>query len=939
MVETSVSGSATSGAPLRVLLIEDSAEDAELIVDELRRAGYEPDAERVDTLEATAGALGSQAWDVIFADHSLSGYAGYQALKILLERELDTPLILISGTKDEEHAVESLRAGADFVSRVDLTGLAPAVERELRQAGDRAARRAADAELRRALERYRAIVETAAQGIWTIDEAGDTTFVNEPLCTMLGYGRDELLSMSLLDLVVEEERGRAEETFDQLRSGADMRFELTLVRPEGAKISVLVSARPLLDEAGGFSGSLGMIEDISDRKLAERRLTAQHAVASILVEQPEIDAGLDRILRTVCRALDWKAAAFWDVDESAQVLRCRHFWTPTPDLAEFEAFTRDLVLRPGMGLPGQAWKQDEPVWIGNIDPFVGKPDFPRAGIAVRSGLPSGFAFPVSLGNRIFGVIEFLSGEIQEPDLELLQMAGVIGSQIGQFIERTQAEERLSQSEARFTEAQRIAHIGSFDWNVVADTIVWSEELLRLYGMAAEEFRGNYDAYLEIVHPDDRERVEAAVQLASDRGEPYSFDVRIVRPDGAVRMFHTVVRVDVDEQGRTVRMAGTAQDVTEDREAEQRLRRSEERFRGVFESAGVGIVVFDTDSQIVTGNDTFARMLGYGAADLEGMSVSEITHPDDRAATRELHARVFSGVAERVRTEKRYLARDGTEVWAYLGVAAIRDDEGRPEYAIGIVEDLRERRLLEERFLQAQKMEAVGRLAGGIAHDFNNLLLAINGYSDLALSDLGSEPSSVRESIDQIKAAAQRAARLTRDLLTFSRKEMLRPVVTDLNEVVSGMEGLLRQVLDASVTLNTVLDPELEALRLDPNRMEQALMNLAINARDAMPDGGRLRIATSNLELREPRILEQGTLEAGSYAVVTVSDTGLGMDDETKRRIFEPFYTTKDADRGTGLGLSTVFGFVSQSDGHILVDSEVGRGTRFELFLPRLKESS
>jgi PAS domain S-box-containing protein len=926
------------GAPLRVLLIEDSPENAELIVGELRRAGYDPDAERVDTLEATVAALGAHPWDVIFVDQSLPGHSGYDALKLLLERDLDTPLILISGTTDEEHAVESPRAGSDFVSKVNLTNLVPAVERELTEARRQAERRASDAELRRALERYRAIVETAAQGIWTIDEVGDTTFVNEPLCAMLGYGREELLSRRLLELVVEEDRARVEEAFHHLRSGGDMRFELTFVHQDGGKISVLVSASPLLDEDGGFSGSLGMVEDISDRKLAERRLAAQHAVASILVEQPEIDAGLDRILRTVCRALDWKAAAFWEVDESAQVLRCRHFWTPSPDLAEFEAFMRDLVLEPGMGLPGQAWKQDEPFWIGNIEPFVGDPNYPRARIAASVGLPSGFAFPISLGNRILGVIEFLSARIQEPDLELLQMAGVIGSQIGQFIERTQGEERLRQSEARFTEAQRIAHIGSWEWNIATDTIVWSEELLRLYGVTAEEFRGNYDAYLEIVHPDDRERVDADVQAASERGEPFAFDVRIVRPnDGAVRMFHTEARVDLDEQGRTVRMAGTAQDVTEDREADERLRRSEERFRGVFESAGVGIAVIDPDSRIVTCNHAFARMVGYAPSELEGTSVLDLTHPDDRASSRELNARMFAGDVDRDRTEKRYLARDGKEVWVYLGSAAMRDDEGRVEYTIGIIEDLRERRVLEEQFLQAQKMEAVGRLAGGIAHDFNNLLLAINGYSELALSDLGPERGSVRSNIDQIKVAAQRAAKLTRELLAFSRKEILQPVVTDLNDVVGGMESLLRQVVDASVTLNIVLDPELEPLRLDPNRMEQALMNLAINARDAMPEGGRLRIATSSLELRESRILEHGTLEAGSYAVVTVSDTGLGMDDETKRRIFEPFYTTKEADRGTGLGLSTVFGFVKQSKGQLAVESEPGQGTTFTVFLPVLED--
>ena len=293
-------------------------------------------------------------------------------------------------------------------------------------------------------------------------------------------------------------------------------------------------------------------------------------------------------------------------------------------------------------------------------------------------------------------------------------------------------------------------------------------------------------------------------------------------------------------------------------------------------------------------------------------------------------------ARRFQAEYRIKRKDGRIIWVSDNAVFVPGSESHPLME-GIIVDITERRLLENQLQQARRMEAVGRLAGGVAHDFNNLLTIIKGYVELALNRVTSHPE-LRGNIQQIADAADRAVTLVRQLLAFSRKQVLKPKVLDLNSIVLNMDKMVRRLMSETVEMTTKVEKHLAAVKADPGQIEQVILNLIVNARDAMPDGGRLWIETKNVELNASFASDQSLIKPGSYVMLSVMDTGVGISPDTLPHIFEPFYTTKESSRGTGLGLSTVYGIVKQSGGHIMVTSEVGKGTTFKVYLPRVEDS-
>ena len=361
------------------------------------------------------------------------------------------------------------------------------------------------------------------------------------------------------------------------------------------------------------------------------------------------------------------------------------------------------------------------------------------------------------------------------------------------------------------------------------------------------------------------------------------------------------------------------------------RESDRRFRTIVNAAAIGIGHCTLEGQIVESNPALQRLLGYTGEELKGMHFREFTDDSDFAADRKLFEELILGKRESYQLEKRYVRKDRSTIWGRLTLSLVRGPSGDPEFAIGMVEDITERKHAEQQLFEAQKMEAIGRLVGGVAHDFNNLLTGILLYCDLLLA--GIDPGSrLKKHADEIHLAAEQGAALIQQLLAVARKQVVEPKVLSLNDVVSGMKNLLERLIGENIELTADLAEDLGRVRVDPAQAQQLILNLVLNARDAMPDGGRIVVTTCNRDVPGQPVGLQGVSLA-------VKDTGCGMDAATRARLFEPFFTTKSPGRGNGLGLSTVQSIVKHAGGWIGIESEPGRGTEVTLVLPLVEEAA
>lgn len=461
-------------------------------------------------------------------------------------------------------------------------------------------------------------------------------------------------------------------------------------------------------------------------------------------------------------------------------------------------------------------------------------------------------------------------------------------------------------------------------------LLFNRAASRFVGKPIEEVLGRDD--LAVFNPESAHLIMTNDRLVMETGQSQSLEELLDTPDGP-RMFQALKAPYLDEHGNVIGVIGSSRDITEGKSTEEALRLRDH----IIQELAQGILITDAtrpENPIIDASRGVHRLTGYSRDELLGKTFQFLQGPETDDETSQLLSDSLAAGKE-CNVELVNYRKDGSIFYGNLAINPVHDKKGLLKYFVGILSDVSQRKRLEDQLRQSQKMEAVGRLAGGVAHDFNNLLTIITGYSEILLEQQGVD-TIVRESAHAISEASSRAASLTRQLLGFSRKSILQPKVLDVNSVVSNIAAMLRRLIGEDIELVTNLAPFTQTVRVDPGQLDQILMNLAVNARDAMPRGGRLTISTSNVHLTESDVLASPECKPGRYVMLSVSDTGVGMTPETLPRIFEPFFTTKEIGKGTGLGLPMVLGIVQQSGGAIHVESQLNEGTVFKIYLPTIQ---
>jgi PAS domain S-box-containing protein len=802
---------------LRILHLEDSGNDAELIAAKLREDGISCSIDLVETREDYAQRLAAGAFDVIIADYALPSFDGLSALLMVRERDQDMPFIFVSGTIGEDKAVETFKNGAtDYVLKGHLSRLVPSIHRALKEKDDRAERRRAVEALRESSSFNQQIIAGAGEGIIVYGQDLRYQVWNPFMEQLTGLSAGDVLGKHPLDVFPFLKDVGVMANLDRSLSGEtppsiDFQFQAA----HGTRWLTHASA-PMKNFKGEIIGVIATVQDITIRKRTaenlqrlNRTLLARSKSSKAMMSATDEAWFLDEVCRIIVEdcghALVW--IGFAEQDEGRTVRPVAH--------AGFEeGYLESLKV---------TWSDSErgrgPV-----------------GTAIRTGKPSVF-------NNIRNERSFAPWR----DAAVKRgYAAVIGVPL------------------------------------LADG--------KAYGS------------LNIYSRDDDSFSDDEVQLLNDLAADLSYGIAAIRMRSAQA------------------------------KAESALRENETRLRTLLQTIPDLVWLKDANGTFLACNPMLERLLGSGEADIIGKTDYDFVSRELADFFREHDRKAMAAGKPSSNEEWVTFADDGHRALMETIKTPMYDAGGYVTGVLGIARDITKHRQLEAQYLQAQKMESIGTLAGGIAHDFNNILSAIIGYGHVTLMKMaGDDPQ--RSNIEHMLEAADRATYLTKSLLLFSRKQIAVRKPMDLNEVVRKVEKFMVRVIGEDIECKTLLYDNPVPILADGNQLEQVLMNFAINARDAMPDGGSFNLKTARIELTEDFIRAHGYGTAGPYAMITVSDTGVGMDEATQKRIFEPFFTTKEVGKGTGLGLAVVYGIVKGHEGLINVYSEPGKGTTFRIYLP------
>lgn len=778
-------------------------------------------------------------------------------------------------------------------------------------------------ELQQSETRFRTVVESLGEGVVITDMTDKIVYVNSRMAEISGYPAEELVGRNCCDVLFPADLWPAisEWRSERVAEGADDCYEIQLMRKCGPRFWAEVKATPYRDSRGEIAGTLAAVTDISDRMRAER----EREVFSRLGLQL---AGVDSLHKTgnVVRAITEELWA-WD----AFLLSVRQAGEAVfRTIVAVDTIDGEKRLLPQSEYSAATHLHLKTVLVGialltNRTVEDPGPTLPRFGDVSRPSA-SLLHVPVRVGLNVVGILSIQSYTpyfFDEHDRDLLQR---VADAIGPALEHCRAEAALRESEEKY----RLVVESVNDGIAISQErkfIFLNRRFAEMLGFTQGELL--MKSFRDICTADGLQIVEKRRELRRmGQAVPERYET-IFRTKGGDEL-HVEASVSTIHYLGKPATFGVFRDIMERKRAEQTLA----RLAAAIEQSSEAIVITDTDWTIQYVNPAFEKITGYSCEEAIGQRPRALLDSGmhDDAYYESLKRKLADGQVWSGQFINR--RKDGTTYEEETVISPIRDASGRVINYVTAKHDVTQQRALEVQLRQSQKMEAIGLLAGGIAHDFNNLLVAIMGYSELVLSSVP-PGDPMKADVEEILKASERAASLTRQLLAFSRRQVLQPQILDLNEVVMSVDKLLRRLIGENIRLVTIPASNLGLVNADPGQIEQVIINVAINARDAMASGGKLTIETSNAAFDETYASRHVALKPGPYVMLAISDTGHGMDSPTLARIFEPFFTTKSLGQGTGLGLATVYGIVKQTGGEILVSSELGKGTTFKICLPRI----
>jgi len=934
--------------PWNILVVEDSENDYLVVERYLGKSGRLGTCRRVDSPEGIDAAAREGHWDVVLCDYSLPGMDFNDALSHLRGHFPETPVILVSGHLDLEAAVDLLKLGiADFVLKGSLARLVPCIERGLKDAAARTAQQEAEAQLQESRRFAQLSLDALSAHIAVLDSDGTILAVNRAwrefaaangvaagdVCEGANYlaacaegGAEGRAMAALIGDVIAGRRAEGDLEYACHSPEEERWFRCQVTRFSGGGPVRVVAAH---EEITGIKRAEEHLR-VREEQLAGQRNALISLTGAAMLSWDDIQIAFRRFTETAARTLDVGRASLWRFDAERTAIQCLDLYETTR-------------CEHGSGL--ELSSEDYPSYFRALEgaDIIDADDVyadPRTREFARDyfpayGITSMLDAPIHFGGTLHGVLccehtgpmrEWSSNE----KTFALALANLVSLALEEW-ERTQVEDQLRLHSAALAAASNGIVITESD-----GTIIWANPAFsQNTGYTLEEAVGRKPGELLNSGTHDAAFFEKLWNSIL-AGEVWRGMIVNRRKDGSLYSEAQTISPIRDGERAITHFVAIKEDVTEKLRAEKRLEEARERLQRAVHAGNIALWEWDLQSGAAEYSPEWLAQAGLAAGEISGTPGDWLdrVHEDDLGPLRQTLKDAEENPGTWYQKEFRLRCGDGGERWILMGASADTGEEGQAARLIGANIDITDRKRLEAEFNQAQKMESIGRLAGGVAHDFNNLLGVIGGYAEFALESL-KEGDPLRGDVEQIHLAAKRAGTLVSQLLAFSRRQILQPEVICINDTVTDVQKMLGRLIGEDIEIVLALDPNLGRVMADPGQMEQILMNLSVNARDAMPKGGRLTLSTTNRSVDEVEASQRPGTHPGEFVCLAVSDNGSGMDRRTRERIFDPFFTTKAKGKGTGLGLATVYGIVKQSGGNIWVYSEPGEGTVFRIYLPRV----